>query len=420
MNGVALVAQPALVQPTFLQDIAGQVADGRWDALINGTLFRSIRGVQSKLELVDTPNALASLSRSIRNEGTSNAALRAIAQAAANTDGQEAALTSELVCQTIAEVPGLLQAVIKRLETDVDAVRLVNNLAANCMRSAELFVNVPGSMDALKASAKKFKLHSFGVINHLSRCPAASRALIKHGFVEDVLHPALDVGEEVELSVEQEATIARGTLALANLTGTSSDCPPANRVALETIVKVLDHAVRGERLATITWLPPAVLYGLRNMTHNTANKLTLLECGLAPVLAQVLDQWVPATGMATLELSIESVSNLSTEVEAVQVLWDAGVVRVLQHLADKLEEHSPCSPTTPNTENSRRTDMLRLANEARRLVEVLLQRHVAVCMGQHRRLGGDSPMMMLDDAVVYKILQFAFGTTNGSNGPFHL
>ena len=66
MNGVALVAQPALVQPTFLQDIAGQVADGRWDALINGTLFRSIRGVQSKLELVDTPNALASLSRCVK------------------------------------------------------------------------------------------------------------------------------------------------------------------------------------------------------------------------------------------------------------------------------------------------------------------------------------------------------------------
>jgi hypothetical protein len=192
-----------------------------------------------------------------------------------------------MVCQTIAQVSGLLPAVIERLETDVDAVRLVNNLAANCMRSAELFVNVPGSLDALKASSKTFRLHSFGVINHLSRCPAASKALIEHGFVEDVLQPALEVGEE-ELTVEQEATIARGTLALANLTGSSPDgCPAANRLVLGTIVKVLDHAVRGERLATITWLPPAVLYGLRNMTRNIANKRTLLECGLTPVLAKV-------------------------------------------------------------------------------------------------------------------------------------
>ena len=59
------------------------------------------------------------------------------------------------------------------------------------------------------------------------------------------------------LPVEQEATIARGTLALANLTQPSAVChasalglcqdsptfTPSNKVALETIVKVLDHAV---------------------------------------------------------------------------------------------------------------------------------------------------------------------------------
>ncbi len=53
-------------QPTVVQDIAGQVADGRWEALLNGTLFREIRGVQSKIELVGTPNALLSLSRCVQ------------------------------------------------------------------------------------------------------------------------------------------------------------------------------------------------------------------------------------------------------------------------------------------------------------------------------------------------------------------
>jgi hypothetical protein len=38
-----------------------------------------------------------------------------------------------------------------------------------------------------------------------------------------------------------------------------------NRFVLQTIVKVLDHAAKGVRLATITWLPPAVLFGIRNM-----------------------------------------------------------------------------------------------------------------------------------------------------------
>jgi hypothetical protein len=50
-------------QPSLVQDIAAQVAEGHWEVLVNGTLFRSIRGVESKLELIDTPNALEALSR---------------------------------------------------------------------------------------------------------------------------------------------------------------------------------------------------------------------------------------------------------------------------------------------------------------------------------------------------------------------
>ena len=49
---------------TYVQEIAAQVAAGRLEALVNGTLFRSIRGLQSKLDLINTPNALESLSRS--------------------------------------------------------------------------------------------------------------------------------------------------------------------------------------------------------------------------------------------------------------------------------------------------------------------------------------------------------------------
>jgi hypothetical protein len=53
-------------QPTLVQDIAGRVAEGHWEVLLNGTLFRSIRGVQSKLQLIETPNALESLSKCVR------------------------------------------------------------------------------------------------------------------------------------------------------------------------------------------------------------------------------------------------------------------------------------------------------------------------------------------------------------------
>jgi hypothetical protein len=48
---------------SIVKEIAEQIAEGRLEVLINGSLFRSIHGVQSKLELVHTPNALVSLSR---------------------------------------------------------------------------------------------------------------------------------------------------------------------------------------------------------------------------------------------------------------------------------------------------------------------------------------------------------------------
>ena len=66
-NSTSMATAPA----SIVRDIALQIAAGRIDMLINGALFRSIRGVESKLELVDTPMALESLSR--------YAALRALA-----------------------------------------------------------------------------------------------------------------------------------------------------------------------------------------------------------------------------------------------------------------------------------------------------------------------------------------------------
>ena len=75
---------------------------------------------------------------------------------------------------TISTVPGLLEAVVARLHSDVDAVRLVNNLAANSGVSAALFVKTPGAVEALKVAACKFQLHAFGVINHLSRSPESA------------------------------------------------------------------------------------------------------------------------------------------------------------------------------------------------------------------------------------------------------
>jgi hypothetical protein len=115
--------------------------------------------------------------------------------------------------------------------------------------------------------------------------------------------------------VEQEATLARGTLALANLS--SSNFPshlrmPENPTILATIVKVLHHAARGIRLASITWLPPSVLFGIRNMTGDDKVCRLLVDSGLAFVLAGIIletCEWDEECGESTLGLSIDVVDN---------------------------------------------------------------------------------------------------------------
>eukprot|EP00960_Hanusia_phi_P050120 760006-Hanusia_phi.AAC.5 len=352
--------------PAYAQQVALELAAELPDVLTSGRLFDSIRGVESKLRLVETPNALEALTRFIQFEITSTAALRAVAQAAANTDGQLAATCSETVCLKIVKVPGLLEAVVERLETDVDAVRVINNLAANCIDCARLFIQVPGSIQALKECSKKYKLHAFGVINHLSRCPDVSKILLREGFVEDILLPALQARCDTSSS-ESEATIARGTLALANLTGMNNQvCPQANGFALRTIVKVLEYAIRGERFATITWLPPAVLFGLRNMTTNKKNVVLLIKYGLAGVIAGLGNMWDQKSGTNTLELAMDCITHISQVNSCIQSLWDAGIVRALQNISA----------------GSRGESVVAIC-DAERLVNLLLQRHVAVCMGQH-------------------------------------
>ena len=46
-------------------------------------------------------------------------------------------------------------------------------------------------------------------------------------------------------------------------------------------------------------------------------------------------------------------------------------------------------------------------SQAEKLVKMLLMQPVAVCMGQHTRLGKSSQLMKLDDAVLQMIVVYA-------------
>jgi hypothetical protein len=218
--------------------------------------------------------------------------------------------------------------------------------------------------------------------------------MVQAGFIDEILSPAICSSEyngtvASELSLEQEATVARGTLALANLScNCGCECPSVGRRALETVVKVLDCAVRGETLATITWLPTTVLFGICNAAVNQENALILLESGIAPPLARLLISWEPAAGNETLELGIRAVERLAAVEGSFEYLWSAGMLAAVIKVAEG--------------------NLGDISEAARRVVFGMQERHVAVCMGHDRRLGQGSPLMLVDDAVMHMVLSLAY------------
>ncbi len=247
----------------------------------------------------------------------------------------------------------------------------------------------------LQGATRRFKLHAFGVINHLSRFKPIAEAMVNAGFVDEILIPAVSGadpgGASSELSLEEEATVARATLALANISANCGcHCPSVGRRALQTVVKVFDHAVRGETLATITWLPTTVLFGVCNAALNHDNALLLLEAGIAPPLARLLVSWEPPAGPDTLELAVRAAGRLAAVEGAFGHLWAAGILPAVLRVAA-----AECGDDA-------------VAAAAAAVAATLQARHVAVCMGHNRRLGQASPLMLLDDAVVHMVLSLAY------------
>jgi hypothetical protein len=263
-------------------------------------------------------------------------------------------------------------------------------------------------------AALKFKLHAFGVINHLSRFRSIAVTLVESNFVDEILCPALHAAERPEEddagepTLEQEATLARAALALANLstTGGSREVLLGRRAA-GSVVKVLDFALRGETLATITWLPANVLGGVCSAALQPHNAEVMLECGLAHTLARLLAAWEAEAGLEPLRLGLCALDRLSVAQAGFGQLWAAGLVEALHTVAGRARR----------MEGAEAEEARGLAGEAESVASRLQARHLAVCMGQQRRLGRGSSLMLLDESLLHMVLTMAYPPPSSFDGP---
>uniref|UniRef100_A0A7S1HIT5 Uncharacterized protein n=1 Tax=Hemiselmis andersenii TaxID=464988 RepID=A0A7S1HIT5_HEMAN len=186
-------------------------------------------------------------------------------------------------------------------------------------------------------------------------------------------------------------------MAIANLTATVpalDGCPGGSQAVLSTIVKILGFALDGKKWAGIFFAPYSVLYPMGNLARASEENADMLAKAKAiPKVVRVLKEWKDGRLAArSLTLALDIIMALTSMPDHQQELRAVGAVKTLRLVASRA-----------------RGEPRECAELAERVLERLLERHLALSMGQHERLGRDSYMSMVDDYVMGVIMEYALG-----------
>eukprot|EP00291_Cryptomonas_curvata_P005115 CAMPEP_0172178276 /NCGR_PEP_ID=MMETSP1050-20130122/15933_1 /TAXON_ID=233186 /ORGANISM="Cryptomonas curvata, Strain CCAP979/52" /LENGTH=382 /DNA_ID=CAMNT_0012850951 /DNA_START=80 /DNA_END=1225 /DNA_ORIENTATION=+ len=209
----------------------------------------------------------------------------------------ELAFQDATCCFTIVNQPGLLDDLTLLLDpaagqTQEDAARIVNNLAAFCEHSVPILVKCPGLLLSLAAMAARdldARHIAIGALNSLSRCGLSRPAVAVEPVLCALAHALEDPGE----SERHAATRASAAMALANLTGDAEPLDahrlcraPGNRFreAVEGIVVLFELSVLRRQRGGILFRPYSVLYPLHQLCRHPPNRALLVAMGLLPRL----------------------------------------------------------------------------------------------------------------------------------------
>ena len=315
----------------------------------------------------------------------------------------EMAFRNEVNCMAIAQCEDGLETIVAILMSDdlalkEDALLIVNNCAAFCEDVCTAIVSCPGMLDSLKAlihpCAAGASSVSVGAVNCLSRCKEVQDVLLRAGFAEALL-PVLKM---IGTGDKHHAHVARATMALANIT--AGGCAKMfgsdteRRAALGTTVTILKQSIKGDNWAGIHFAPYSVMYPLTHLATSKSNREVLVELGVADDLTTLIREWKTLGHQAgqTLRLALNLTENLCQSLESQLSLRSAGMMPVLENLADGSD-----------------SDDAGVMVQASRILRSMTEGHVAFFMGMHPRLGSASPLAQLDGLVMGEIARMAFG-----------
>jgi hypothetical protein len=313
----------------------------------------------------------------------------------------ELAFCNKSNCKVIITTPGALDALVNILLSNVmnmreDAALVINNCAAFSEEVCMPIVQSKGMIAALKklATSGSFdaKCVAVGALNCLSRCKEARPILVEMRVVEDALVPVL---REEGAGDKHEARKVRASMVIANLTGRCDAEHVQDYEALPAMVMVLGYALDGRSWAGIHLSAYSVLYPLSHLSQEPGNRPHLMDSGIVGLLARSLDRWSAGARANADELTLPLVLSIS---EQLCQNWDnhvrirqSGLVRGLREVARGF-----------------RGEAAECVQMAQMLLQRLLLAPIAVCMGQHSRLGINSPFFRLDEYITALIIDLSF------------
>jgi len=329
----------------------------------------------------------------------------------------ELAYGSKLNCQAIVTTKGALHALIALFQHDTLNIQelaalVVNNCAGfgdeACVNS---IVKSPGVLEALQHLAQvgscRAKCVTIGAMNCLSRWEQARDSLLRMRVVERVLLPVLreapacpqDVDASSKVTRAREDRLAarrmRAFMSLVNLTGRCDYEHVHERAALTSLVQVLDCTLQpgGGSWAGLRFSTYSVLYPLSRLAYEGGNvRAELIAGGLVGLMVRYISGWTAGpertdADAGELALALTIIEHLASDWGSHERLRQAGLVGELQELAKRMEGSS-------------------LGVRADALAQRLFLAPLAVCMGQHPRLGSASPIAHVDEYVMTLILGF--------------
>ena len=271
---------------------------------------------------------------------------------------------------------------------------VINNCASFGEEEACLrIVEHPCMLVALKHLARsgscRTRCVTIGAMNCLSRCDGARESLMRVRIVEDMLLPALREAPVGAQDLEDRLAVRKmfALMALLNLTGRCDYEHVHDRAALASLVQVLESTLQDGCWAGQRFSAFSILYSFGRLALNRGNvRNELIACGLPQLLVRFVSSWASGTEQVDeLALALTILDQITNDWGSHGRLWQVGLVGELQELAKRME--GSC-----------------LGARVDALVRRLELAPLAVCMGQHRRLGGESPIGLLDEYVLTLIM----------------